>query len=163
MSDGTPDGARALLRHAVATVAYRGGKAVRHAPAGFADFRSGESTRTPVRILAHVGDLYDWALWMARGEHRWRDSTPLPWNDEVARFFAALAAFDRYLAGPDPLGRPAEMLFQGPVADSLTHIGQIAMLRRLAGAPVRGENYARAHIEAGRVGAEQTAPRAEFD
>ncbi len=155
--------ARALLRHTVATVAYRGGKAVRNAPPGFAEFRVGPGTRTPGQILAHIGDLYDWALWLARGEHRWRDSVPLPWNEEVARFFAALAAFDAYLAGEEPLARSPERLFQGPVADSLTHIGQLAMLRRLAGSPVRGENYARAVIEAGRVGTDQPPPRAEFD
>lgn len=155
--------ARALLRHTVATVAYRGGKAVRGAPSAFAEFRSGESTRTPVQILAHVGDLYDWALWLARGKHVWHDSTPLPWDDEVARFFNTLAAFDAYLAGDEPLAWPAERLFQGPIADSLTHVGQLTMLRRLAGSAVRGENYAKAEISAGRVGPEQPAPRAEFD
>jgi hypothetical protein len=158
----TVPAARALLRHAVATVAYRGGKAVRNAPPTFADFRSGESTRTPSQILAHIGDLYDWALWMARGEQRWQDSTPLAWDAEVARFFATLASFDAYLAAGQPLAQSAEVLFQGPVADSLTHIGQIAMLRRLAGSPVRGENYAKAGIAMGRIGAEQAAPRMEF-
>ncbi|MGH7668557.1 MAG: hypothetical protein ACRENQ_03615 [Gemmatimonadaceae bacterium] len=152
-----------MLRHTVATVAYRGGKAVRNAPAEFADYRCGPTSRTPVQVLAHVGDLYDWALWMARGEQRWQNSTPLPWDDEVARFFAVLRAFDGYLAGGEPLGRPVEMLFQGPVADSLTHIGQLAMLRRLAGSPVRAENYAKADITVGRVGADQAPPRVEFD
>ena len=54
-------------------------------------------------------------------------------------------------------------MFQGPIADALTHIGQIGMMRRMAGAPVRGENYFKADIAAGRVGAEQSAPRFEFD
>lgn len=157
------DPKRELLRHTLATLAYRGGKAVRGAPAGFAEFRVGPDTRTPARILAHIGDLLDWALWLARGEHRWKDSEPLPWDAEVERFFAGLAALDAYLASDAPLGRPAEALFQGPVADALTHVGQLTMLRRLAGSPVRGENYARAEIVAGRVGAEQAAPRVEFD
>ncbi len=155
--------ARELLRHAVATVAYRGAKAVRGAPPEFALFRAGESTRTPAQILAHTGDLYDWALSMARGKPAWRDSIPLPWAGEVARFFSTLSAFDAYLAGDEPLGRPAEQLFQGPVADSLAHVGQLAMLRRLAGSAVRGENFAKADIVAGRVGADQTGPRVEFD
>jgi hypothetical protein len=81
----------------------------------------------------------------------------------VARFFAALKEFDSYLASQAPLGFPSEKLFQGPVADALTHVGQIAILRRLAGAPVRGENYFKADITAGRVGAEQSGPRVEFD
>jgi len=159
----TPDPKRDLLRHTVATLAYRGGKAVRGAPPEFAEFRAGTKTRTPGRILAHVGDLLDWALAMARGKQVWHDSAPLPWDDEVNRFFAALEAFDAYLASDSPLGFPAEKLFQGPIADALTHIGQIAMLRRLAGAPVKGENYFRAGITAGRVGADQAAPVQEFE
>ncbi|HET9986653.1 MAG TPA: hypothetical protein VFQ38_23955 [Longimicrobiales bacterium] len=157
------DPKRELLRHTLATLAYRGGKAVRGAPADFAEFRAGPETRAPGQILAHIGDLLDWALWLARGEHRWQDSKPLSWEAGVERFFTALAALDAYLASEAPLGRPAELLFQGPVADALTHVGQITMLRRLAASPVRGENYARAEIVAGRVGAEQPAPRVEFD
>jgi hypothetical protein len=154
---------RALLRHAVATVAYRGGKALRDAPAGFAGFRIGEHSRTPAHILAHIGDLFDWALCLAKGQHIWHDSAPLPWEEEVGRFFAALERFDAYLASNEPLGYPPERLFQGPVADALTHIGQLAMLRRLAGSPVRGENYFKADIAAGRVGATQSPARSEFD
>jgi hypothetical protein len=154
---------RALLRHTVATLAYRGGKAVANAPEGFADFRVNDSTRTPGQVLAHIGDLLDWALSIASGKQTWHNSTPLAWNDEVTRFFAALAALDAYLASDNPLHAPEEKLFQGPVADALTHVGQIAMLRRIAGGPVKGENYYRAEIESGRVGAEQSTRRIEFD
>lgn len=154
---------RELLRHAVATVAYRGGKALRGAPETFAVFRIGEKSRTPEQILAHIGDLYDWALSCARGEQQWHNSKPLPWKQEVQRFFKSLKAFDDYLASDSPLGYPAEKIFQGAVADSLTHIGQIAMLRRLAGCPIRGENYFRAQIAAGQVGDEQATPAQEFD
>ena len=157
------DDARALLRHTLATVAYRGGKAVRDAPAGFDEFSVADGSRTAGQILAHIGDLYDWALSLANGQQRWQDSKPLAWNEEVDRFFEALRTFDERLASAAPLECPAEKLFQGPVADSLTHIGQIAMLRRLAGGPMRGENYFKADIAAGRVGPEQTSPRREFD
>ena len=157
-----PDPARQLLRHTVATVAYRGGKALRGAPESFAAFTTGGSPRTTANILAHIGDLFDWALSMARGQTIWHDSEPLPWNAEVDRFFASLRKFDDYLASQEPLRASAEGLFQGPIADALTHIGQIAMLRRLAGCPIKGENYFKAEITLGRVGAEQTAPRREF-
>jgi len=162
MDDSTPDTKREMLRHTLATLAYRGGKAVRGAPEGFAQFGAGGSARTPAEILAHVGDLLDWALSIARGEQRWQDSAPLAWDEEVARFFKGLEEFDAYLASEAPLAATAEALFQGPIADALTHVGQIALLRRMAGAPVRGENYFRAEIKAGRVGAEQAAPRREF-
>jgi hypothetical protein len=157
------DAGRAVLRHALATVAYRGGKVVRDAPAAFADFTIGETTRTPVQILAHVGDLFDWALELSKGQHVWHESPPLPWEQEVARFFHTLRTLDEYLASDASLGCSAEKLFQGPVADALTHIGQIAMLRRLAGAPVRGENYYKAEIASGRLGPDQPARRVEFD
>jgi hypothetical protein len=152
-----------LLRHTLATLAYRAGKAVRGAPPDFASFQASPGTRTPAQILAHMGDLLDWAAVLADGKHRWHDSAPLPWDDEVARFFCALQALDDRLASPAPLGYPAGKIFQGPIADAFTHTGQISMLRRIAGVPVRGENYFKAEIAAGRVGAEQAAPRREFD
>jgi len=156
------DDKRELLRHTVATLAYRGGKAVTGAPSHFKDFRVAEGSRTPGEILAHIGDLLDWALSIAAAKQTWHNSTPLPWDEEAARFFAALEAFDAYLASDQPLGSPAEKLFQGPIADALTHVGQITMLRRIAGGPIRGENYYKAEIESGRVGADQSSKRTEF-
>jgi hypothetical protein len=157
------DDKRAFLRHAVATVAYRGGKAVRGAPDSFASFSADGSPRTPAKILAHIGDLYDWALSQAKGAEAWTDSEPLAWSREVERLFATLQRFDDYLASDAPLAATPEKIFQGAIADSLAHVGQLAMLRRLAGAKMKSENYSRAEIVAGRVGAEQTAPRREFD
>jgi hypothetical protein len=157
------DPKRELLRHTLATLAYRGGKAVRNVPTGFADFHAYESSRTAGQILAHIGDLMDWGLSIARGKQTWKDSQPLPWGEETTRFFAALKSFDDYLASDEPLHTPAERLFQGPVADALTHVGQIAMLRRMAGGPVKGENYFAADIAGGRVGSDQVAPKKEFD
>jgi hypothetical protein len=154
------DPKRELLRHTVATLAYRGGKALRGAPAEFASFDG--AAKTPAKLLAHICDLMDWALSMANGTREWHDSTPQTWDQEVHRFFAAVKAFDDYLASTQPLQTPAEKLFQGPVADALTHIGQLAMLRRLAGAPIKGENFFVADIVAGRVGQEQTPPKREF-
>ncbi len=159
----TPDSARQLLRHTVAAVAYRAGKALRGAPDHFASFHIGDKTRTPAQILAHMGDLFDWGLSIAQGQQAWHDSTPLPWNAEVERFFAAMKKFDDHLASDEPLHGSAEGLFQAPVADALNHIGQIAMLRRLAGSPIKGENYFKADIAAGHVGLEQSAPRREFE
>jgi hypothetical protein len=154
---------RQMLRHTVATLAYRGGKTLRGAPEGFSGFCASETTRTPGQILAHIGDLLDWALSISQGKQEWRNSQPQSWDQDTQRFFGALAAFDAYLASSEPLGAPVEKLFQGPIADALTHVGQIAILRRMAGAPVRAENYFRAEIAAGRVGPDQAAPRREFD
>ena len=155
---------RAFLRHTIAALAYRGGKALRGAPASFSGSRAGESSRTAGEILGHVGDLLDWALVYARdGRHEWRDAPVSSWEDDTRRFFAGLAALDAFLESDSPLGLSAPQLFQGPIADALTHVGQITLLRRLAGTPVRGENYLRAEIVAGRVGDQQARPRREFD
>ena len=158
-----PDPDVPMLRHTLAPLAYRAGKAVRGAPEGFADFRAAEGGRTPVQILGHMGDLFDWALTMADGEAVWKDAAPLPWDQEVARFFAALERFGARLQAGRPLANPATKVFAGPVADALTHTGQIAMLRRMAGAQIRGESYYRAEIVTGRVGLDQAPPRREFD
>ena len=160
--NSAPDPQREFLRHTLATLAYRGGKALRGAPADFASFRVADGSRTPGEILAHVGDLFEWALSMAEGNQRWQNSAPLAWEEDVRRFHAGLQAFDDYLASSAPLAVSAESLFQGPIADALTHVGQIAYLRRVAGVPLKGENYFRAEIVAGRVGPEQAAPKREF-
>jgi hypothetical protein len=152
-----------MLRHTVATLAYRGGKALRGAPADFAQFRGTATTRTPGEILAHIGDLLDWALCLTAGKYEYHASAPLPWEQEVARFFAALKALDDRLASGREPGFPAEKIFQGPIADALTHVGQISMLRRMSGSPVRGESYFKAQIAAGCVGPDQEPPGFEFD
>lgn len=152
-----------LLRHALATLAYRGGKAVRNAPPEFAAYRPSATSRSPIEILAHVNDLLDWMDGFLTGVHKWQASVPAAWTDEVTRFHGALARVDQRLANPLPADVSLERLFQGPVADALTHVGQLTLLRRMAGAPVRGENYYVADIEAGRVGPDQSPARREFD
>jgi hypothetical protein len=154
-----------MLRHAVATLAYRAAKALRGAPATFAEFRVAPGSPSPLEIVGHMGDLFDWGLRMANGEGRWTTATPQPWDAECARLFAAFETFDRRLAAPEPPAYELTRLFQGPVADALTHTGQLAMLRRLHGAPMKGESYNRADIAIGRVGPDQPPPdpRFEFD
>jgi hypothetical protein len=158
----SPDPERALLRHTVATVAYRGGKAVRGVSDDFAEFKAGPKTRTPGQILGHLGDLFDWALTQCEGKETWHESEVTSWQAGTEHFFAALEKFDAYLASGAPLAMPATHLFQGAIADALTHIGQINILRGIAGCPVRAEYYSRAPIVVGRVGAEQSPPKREF-
>ena len=157
------DVSRALVRHLLATLAYRAAKVLRDAPPGFATFAPGPGRRTPVHILAHLGDLLTWACHLAQGQYRWAAEGGSDWDVERRRFFARLAELDQRLAADAPLGHSAELLIQGPLADALTHVGQLAMLRGLAGSPVRPESYARAEIVAGRVGLEQAPPGQEFE
>jgi hypothetical protein len=152
-----------ILRYTLATLAYRGGKSLRGAPLEFRTFRAAEGSRTPGEILAHLCDLMDWSNTMLRGREAWHDTAVDDWQAGVDRFFAALEALDGELAASVPLPVSWQRLFHGPIADALTHVGQIAMLRRMAGVPIRGENYSRAEIVPGRVGADQTPPKREFD
>jgi hypothetical protein len=142
------------LRHMIATVAYRGGLAISDAPESFAVFRAHETTRTPGEILAHIGDLLEGSLYLVKGELVYLTSVPLPWKEEIARFFSAVKELDLYLASQEPLACPVEKLIQGPIGDALTHVGQIVMLRRMAGKPVRAEGYFTAEIVAGQVNEE---------
>ena len=147
------DDKREFLRHALASLAYRASRAVEGAPDEFGAFAG--CGRTPGQILAHMGDLLEWALSSAEGRQRWQNSEPLPWAEEKARFFAAVTAFDAYLAGPEPVHAELERLFQGPVADAINHVGQLMMMRRLAGYKANGENFYVADIKAGQTGVEQ--------
>jgi hypothetical protein len=159
----TTDPARLALRQMAATLAYRAAKVLRDAPADFGHKSFGDVTRQPVRIVAHLGDLMSWGVSMAGGGKEWKPGGGDDWKTEVERFFTGLAAFDAALAADGDFKGSIEKLIQGPLADALTHVGQLAMLRGMAGAPVRPESYARAAITAGRVGLDQEAPRAEFD
>ena len=151
-----------MLRHTLATLAYRAAKVLRDAPADFHGFAPAEGGRTAGQILAHMGDLMDWAVSIAEQKEAWMDSPPQSWDADVRRFFDALARFDASLSGPFAEGVSADRLFQGPVADALTHVGQLAMMRRMAGAPIRSENYFKADIAAGRVSLDQPPPKREF-
>ena len=137
----------------VATVAYRGGIAVVDGPESFAGFRATSTTRTPGEILAHIGDLLEGSLYLLKGEMVYLTSTPLPWKEEVTRFFLAVKNLDSFLASDAPLACPVEKLVQGPIGDALTHVGQIVMLRRMAGHPIRSGGYFTAEIVAGEVNA----------
>ena len=150
------------VRHLVATLAYRASQVLRDAPDGFAEFGSGSATRRPVQIVAHMADLMAWALTLARGEYEWKAGGGGEWTHEVTRFFEGLRALDAELES-DPRAADLEKLIQGPLADALTHVGQLAMLRGMMGAPVRPEAYARAAIARGQTGLEQPRPVREFD
>lgn len=155
----------AFMRHILATLAYRAAKTMRGAPDNFAVFRAMGVANSPARIVAHMGDLMDWSLTLLKGESKWHDSEPMEWKRECERFFAALKRFDDALASGESYPGDLSMIFQGPISDALTHTGQLAMLRRLSGSPMKGEAYTRAEIKIGNVGFEQTPanPKYEFD
>lgn len=157
------DAGRELLRHTVATLAYRAEKVLREEPEGFADFRLSPNGRTAVEILGHMADLMEWGTRFAAGQYLWQPAEPASWETSRDRFFRGLAALDAALADPASNSYPLGVIFQGPIADALTHVGQLAMMRGAAGLAVRPESYARAEIRPGLVGREQSAKRTEFD
>ena len=154
---------RRFLRHATATLAYRGAKALRGAPPEFAHFKAGPTTRTPLEILTHIGDLLEVSAARLRGPAQWKAAPPDTWERQSARFHSALASIDEALASEAPIEVPLDKWYQGPFADALTHVGQIAMLRRMSGAPMKGEAYFYADIKPGRVGPDQVAPEAKYE
>jgi hypothetical protein len=153
---------RDLLRHLVATIAYRGSKALRGAPAEFAAFRPCDDGRSAGELLAHICDLMEWSAASAREKAAWREESLASWELGIGRFHAGLAALDQALAIDAPLAMSEEKMLQGPVGDALTHVGQIVLMRRMAGAPMKSEPYFIAEVAAGRVGPDQPAPRKEW-
>jgi hypothetical protein len=145
------DAKKDLLRHFLATLAYRGGKAIAGAPEGFAHFDAGHGVRKPVEILSHISGV----LMYAHSFFVICETTGLPigtWEQEVGRFFKVLSALDESLKLRTELrGRDEERLLQGPLADAMTHIGQLALLRRMASSPIPKESFDEAPIRLGDI------------
>jgi hypothetical protein len=147
-----------MLRHFLAALAYRTQKALRDAPAEFGDFRAAEGVRTPAELVRHMTSVLGYArTFFIGGQYR---PEPLPsLQAEIVRFHEMLADVARQIEAGTPLqGISVERLLQGPFADAMTHAGQLAMLRRLAGMPVPPENFIFADIEPERLGVEQAEP-----
>ena len=153
------DDKRNLLRHFLAALAYRTQKALRGAPARFGDFRAGEGVRTPAELVRHMTSVLGYArTFFIGGQYR---PEPLPsLGEEIARFHQMIEDIARHLSDGTPLieGMTAERLLQGPFSDAMTHAGQLALLRRLAGIPVAPENFVFADITPERLGAKQAEP-----
>ena len=150
-----------LVRHELAALAYRFAKAVRDAPDGFAAFEAGAGVRTPLALVHHMNGVLGYVgITIAGGDVRGRYAHPRHgWEGELDALHAKLAELDAYLAGHPEV--PAERLaraLQGPLADAMTHVGQLALLRRMAGSPIPAENFYLADVRAGRVGADQAPP-----
>ncbi|HEX8692010.1 MAG TPA: hypothetical protein VF746_06305 [Longimicrobium sp.] len=161
MDPGVEDAnGRALLRHFLAALAYRTQKALRGAPAGFADFRAGRDVRTPRELVRHMASVLGYArTYFVGGVYRAEPLESL--EAEVERFHAVLADLAAHLGAGTPLREiTPEQLLQGPLADAMTHAGQLAMLRRLAGSPVASENFIFADVSPDRLGSAQPLPAA---
>jgi hypothetical protein len=154
-----PDPKRKLLKHFLAALAYRTQKALRGASPEFGAFRAGEGVRTPAELVRHMTSVLGYARTCFIGGRYWPE--PLASLDaEVVRFHEMVHDVAGYVERDVPLGddMSAERLLQGPFSDAMTHAGQLAMLRRLAGDPVPPENFIVADIEPGRLGSNQPEP-----
>ena len=150
---------RELLRHFLAAIAYRTQKAVRDAPAHYATFSAGNRARTPVELIRHMTSLMGYVRTFFVGGSYPRQPDPLPtFAEDVARFHHLLEAVGELLTSGAPCSLTTEQLLQGPFADTMTHVGQLAMLRRLADSPVAAENFIYADIRAERLGVDQPPP-----
>lgn len=152
------DAQRELLRHFLAALAYRTQKALRDASSDFGAFRAGEGVRSPAELVRHMTSVLGYARTFFVGGSYWPD--PLPSLDhEVERFHEMLEDLARHVDSSSLVeGMSVERLLQGPFSDAMTHAGQLAMLRRLAGAPVAPENFVFADITRETLGANQAEP-----
>jgi len=159
VSDPAPP-RHALLRHFLATLAYRTQKAIRGAPEHYAGFEAGKAVRTPAEIVRHMTALLEYVRTQLDGSRRPTPPDPPPtFDEEVERFHRALASVaDHLAAGTELTPSTVDRLLQGPLSDAMTHVGQLAMLRRLAEAPIAPESYFEADIRADRLGPDQRIP-----
>ncbi len=151
---------RQLLRHFLAAIAYRTQKALRDAPDHYAEFAVGHQVRTPVEIVRHMTSLMGFVQTLFVGGSYPVKPDPLPtFRDEIARFHEMLRGVGDLIESAQSLREiSTEQLLQGPFSDVMTHVGQLALLRRIADAPVAPENFIYADIQGGRLGSEQAAP-----
>jgi hypothetical protein len=146
-----------LLRQFLASIAYHATKAIKGAPDNYPGLQLGEGVRTPREILSHISGVLTYAhSFYEHYETTWL--TLEPWGAEVERFYAVLSRLDRSVRDSEPRGVTEEQLLQGPLSDSMAHVGQLLMLRRLAGSPVPSENFIYADIRKGAVGPDQPDP-----
>ena len=150
---------RNLLTHFLAALAYRTQKALRDAPPDFGSFRVRDGVRTPAELVRHMTSVLGYARTHFIGGHYWPESLE-SLKDEVDRFHEMLGMLAQHLRNGDELleGMTEERLLQGPFSDAMTHAGQLALLRRLAGAPIPPENFIVAEIEPARLGPNQARP-----
>lgn len=150
---------RSLLVHFLAALAYRTQKALRGAPPEFAEFRAMKDVRTPAELVRHMTSVLGYSRTFFVGGNYWPD--PLPtFDDEIARFHEMLELLAQHIKDGDQLqdGITEERLLQGPFSDAMTHVGQLAILRRMAGNPVPPENFVVADVNPERLGPEQAEP-----
>ena len=150
---------RKLLNHFLAALAYRTQKALREAPEDFGSFRVVEGVRTPAELVRHMASVLGYARTFFVGGH-YRPEALASFNEEIERFHEMLGLLAQHLRNGDALreGMTEERLLQGPFSDAMTHAGQLALLRRFAGAPVPPENFIVAEIKEERLGPDQPKP-----
>ncbi len=152
---------RELLKHFLAAIAYRTQKAVRDAPGQYWGFSSGNKTRTPADVLRHMTSILGYArTFIVGGQYPIHPDPLANADEEINRFHEVLEDLGRLLAEGAPLqGITERQLLQGPLSDVMTHVGQLALLRRLHGSPVPPENFIFADIAPERLGRNQSTPR----
>ena len=159
--DQKRSGMKLMLRRSLVALAYRFAKVIDGAPERFPAFEPGFKVRSPHEVVRHINGVLNYALNIVRsGDPDKRERlVTLAWEQEVARAHAILAALDDELSTGEPDSEMLQRLLQGPISDAMTHVGQLAMLRRLAGSPISGENFFRADLALGRLGPDQPPPR----
>ena len=153
--------ARDTLRHFLAALAYRLQKSIRGAPEDYWYFEAGQGVRTPGRIVRHINGVLSYAVAIIESGNLDQRThlEDLSWQDELERFHQTLKVLDQHLLNQPNLSDDLlRRLLQGPLSDAMTHIGQLATLRRMAGFPVRAENFMKANVQTGHLGADQPEP-----
>ncbi len=139
-----------FLRHSVATIVYRFQNVLQNSGVDFGDFSAGSGTRTPREIVRHMYEVsHATQVYIEEERFEGYTATVCEFSQEVERFLETLTALDDVLVHRNIAENGARRILQGPIADMLAHVGQLAMLSRLSGFPIAGEDFSAASIEPG--------------
>lgn len=146
-----------MLRHFLASIAYRATKAIKNAPDNYPTFNLGKGVKTPLRILHHITGVLTYAH--SFFEHYETTHFEVKsWSAEINELYKILSKLDVSIQEKNPNKVTEEQLLQGPFSDAMTHVGQLSMLRRMVDSPIPSENFIFADIRKGEVGPDQPDP-----
>ncbi|MGD8566066.1 MAG: hypothetical protein PVF96_06935 [Candidatus Bathyarchaeota archaeon] len=146
-----------MLRHFLASIAYRATKAIKDAPEIYPNLYIGKGVKTPLRIVHHITGVLKYAhSFFEHYDTTYSDIKS--WDAEINDFYNILRQLDKSLQKKKPNQVTEEQLLQGPLSDSMAHVGQLLLLRRMADSPVPSENFIFADIKKEKVGPDQPEP-----
>ncbi len=129
-----------FIQHFLKVLSYRFEKAIHNAAESYPKHASGHGIRTPLELLGHMNGVLEFAISSLKNQPR-RNIPEQSWQEQITLYYEKLKELNQLMQENSFDTDTLERILQGPLADAMTHIGQLAMMRRLANSAIAGENY----------------------